>query len=104
MKHETIELLRRVFSRPKMYFGEISTVRDLFVFAHGICCGLRPPHGACDLNSFRQFLSHKLKQASKLPEDEGLDSLDGIPFLEIRELVGATYDEWLAASSEQSEC
>jgi hypothetical protein len=54
------KFLNGVFRRPKMHSSDIESVRDLLMFVQGVCCGLRPPHGAHELAAFREFLRQNL--------------------------------------------
>jgi len=74
-----------------MFCAEIDTLRDAVLFAEGVCHGLRPPHGACTLPGFNEYLAHRfgnqeprpwsrilLEQFGDLPLHEGCNVVHAI--------------------------
>ncbi len=68
------ELIDAVFARPRMYCTRIETFHDVLVFAQGVCCGLRPPHGSDTLLGFGDFLLKRFPDAQAQAWTEILDT------------------------------
>jgi len=92
--YEPTELIELIFLRPRMFFGEVETLRDLISFVRGVCTGCKPPHGAC-AGDIAEYVNRRFQR----PHNEHwtttlLRQFEHLELLEACAAIGQVFRDW----------
>lgn len=88
------ELVSNILLRPRMY-SSAESLRELLVFIHGVCTGIRPPHGSGVLGSFPEFVNTYSNASAGSDWCDVLESeFAAAPYLDACSSIHALFDQW----------
>jgi hypothetical protein len=93
---ETFELINNVCRRPRMYYYNAESLRDVVAFISGISCGLNPPHGG--LAGVAEFIYQTFPARRDIPWTAViLNEFAHLPFYDACESLGKLFRDFRAS-------
>jgi hypothetical protein len=87
--------LEDLFARPRMMCPGIENLRDLLLFASGICCGQRPLFGSSYLGTFPDYVAQRFQPSSDMDWTSILlREFGGRPFLDACGEIVELFRDW----------
>lgn len=87
------DLARYMLLRPRMFFDEVQTLRDVLALIHGVAVGRYPPHGSGFLPGFCEFVRIRFKSPFNHYKTL-LKQFGDLPWVEGSQAVLALLEEW----------
>jgi hypothetical protein len=95
------ELARSLLLRPRMFFSEAQTLRDVLALLHGAAVGRYPPHGSGFLPGFDDFVRHRFNVPAGAGYVTLLREFGHRPIFDACEAVLVLLEEWRASEGYQ---
>ena len=93
------ELARHILLRPRMYYCEATTLRDVLALLHGVAVGRYPPRGNGFLPGFSNFIMDRLGTIESDYHKKLLIEFGEWPLDKACAAVLALLEEWIALST-----
>ena len=94
-------LAKALLLRPRMFFSEAQSLRDVLALIHGVAVGRYPPHGSGFLPGFHDFLCRRFRTPSHPYYVTLLEQFGQKPWLEGCKAIAELLEEWKAAEEDQ---
>ena len=88
-------LIESVYLRPRMFFADVRSLRELTVFVLGVCCGCSPPHGSGSAPGFAEFVATRFRCPAGEHWAISLEKEFGhLKLFPACKAIGKVFDDW----------
>jgi hypothetical protein len=91
----TFELIEHVCKRPRAYYADANSFRELLAFINGISCGMHPPHGCFGIVA--DYVWERFQSPTNVPwTTVVLDEFGDLPYRDAREALAKLFRDYRA--------